>query len=72
MRKSNKTCNENALPILLSISELKSIGIGRSMAYKLLNSEKLPVVQIGARKFMLRDKFMEWLENGGDSTLAIE
>lgn len=67
--KNTNCCNSNELPALLSISNLQAMGMGRSMAYQLLKSPKLPVVQIGGRRFMLRDKFITWLENGGDASL---
>jgi len=37
------------------------MGMTRSMAYQLLNRADLPVVQIGMRKFMLRELFLGWL-----------
>ena len=46
---------------LLSASDLQEMGMGRSMVYQLLNRADLPVVQIGKRKFMHREKFLEWL-----------
>lgn len=47
---------------LLSASDLQDMGMGRSMVYQLLNRTDLPVVQIGKRKFMHKEKFLEWLE----------
>lgn len=66
--KNNNSIDE--FPILMSVHDLQAMGMGRSMAYKLLGSDKLPTVHIGDRVFLLRDKFYEWLENGGDKTLS--
>jgi len=52
---------QNIQPILLSAHDLVQEGITRSMAYQLLNRTDLPVVQIGTRKFMHRDLFLDWL-----------
>lgn len=69
--KNNNCCDSNELPALLSVNNLQAMGLGRSMVYKLFKMPGLPVVHIGGRVFMLRDKFYAWLENGGDSTLDI-
>lgn len=47
--------------VLLSVHDLIEMGMARSMAYQLLNRADLPVIQIGIRKFMLRDLFLDWL-----------
>lgn len=47
--------------VLLSESDRKKYGISRSMWYRLLNREDLPVVKIGGRKFLHRDLFERWL-----------
>ena len=33
------------------------------MAYSILNRENVPVVKIGSRKFIQRDKFFDWLDS---------
>ena len=33
------------------------------MAYSILNREDVPVVKIGSRKFIQRDKFFDWLDS---------
>ena len=73
MKKVAKDTNKfEDFPILLSVCELEAMGMGRSMAYKLLGSDKLPRVAIGKRCFLLRDEFYEWLKSGGDSSLTID
>lgn len=69
--KKNNCCDSNELPALLSVNNLQAMGLGRSTVYKLFKMPGLPVVHIGGRKFMIRDKFITWLENGGDASLKI-
>jgi len=40
---------------------LQDMGFSRSMSYALFNREDIPVIHIGKRKFIRREKFMEWL-----------
>lgn len=65
-----KTTVKSELPILLSAKDIQSIGLSRSMAYQLLNRSDVPIVAIGGRKFLNRDRFFEWLDmntnNGGN------
>lgn len=58
----NTTTTTNEVPMLMSVHDLQAMGMGRSMAYKLLNRADVPVIKIGERKFVLRDKFYAWLE----------
>ena len=50
-------------PFLLSVHDLVRMGVARSMAYQLLNRADMPVVQIGTRKFMHRELFLDWLQS---------
>jgi hypothetical protein len=50
------------LPMMLSANDIQSMGFARTMVYKILSSEDVPVVKIGNRKFVQRDKFFAWLE----------
>ena len=54
----------NNLPILLSSKNSKELGISRSMFYRLMDDEKQLTLTIGNRKFIHRDRFFEWLNNG--------
>ena len=49
-------------PQLMSAKDLQAIGLSRPMVYRLLNREDLPVVIIGRRRLMNRDRFFEWLD----------
>ena len=51
-----------AKTFMLSAHDLVHMGFTRSMAYQLLNRTDMPVVQIGTRKFMHRELFLDWLQ----------
>lgn len=48
-------------PEILSAKDLQDMGFSRSMAYALFNRADVPVIHIGKRKFIRREKFFEWL-----------
>ena len=51
------------LPMMLSANDIQAVGFTRTMVYKILSSEEVPVVKIGSRKFVQRDKFFAWLDS---------
>ena len=46
---------------ILSAKDLQDMGFSRSMSYALFNREEIPVIRIGKRKFIRRERFTEWL-----------
>ena len=52
---------KNVTPEILSAKDLQEMGFSRSMSYALFNREDIPVIRIGKRKFIRRERFMEWL-----------
>ena len=52
----------NTYPEILSAKDLQEMGLSRPMVYRLLNRTDTPVIQIGRRKFMRRDLFVQWLD----------
>ena len=46
---------------ILSAKDLQDMGFSRSMAYALFNRVDVPVIRIGKRKFIRREKFLKWL-----------
>ena len=56
----------NRFPELMSAKHMVEVGLSRPTSYQLLGREDMPVVVIGRRRFMSRDKFLAWLEAGGD------
>lgn len=53
---------KNEFPEMMTAEDLQNFGFTRSMAYAFLNREDVPVIRIGKRKFIRREKFYEWLE----------
>ena len=49
--------------MMLSANEIQAMGFTRTMAYSILNRDDVPVVKIGNRKFIQKDKFFEWLDS---------
>ena len=54
------------LPMMLSANDIQAMGFTRTMVYKILSSDEVPVVNIGSRKFVQRDKFLAWLDSKED------
>ena len=52
---------KNGTPEILSAKDLQEMGFSRSMSYAMFNREDIPVIRIGKRKFIRRERFMEWL-----------
>ncbi len=52
---------KNSSPEILSAKDLQDMGFSRSMSYALFNRADVPVIHIGKRKFIRREKFLEWL-----------
>lgn len=50
-----------AAPEILSAKDLQDMGFSRSMSNALFNREDIPVIRIGKRKFIRRERFMEWI-----------
>lgn len=48
-------------PEVLSAKDLQDMGFSRSMSYALFNRKDIPVIHIGKRKFIRREKFLEWI-----------
>ena len=53
---------KNEFPEMLTAENLQNFGFTRSMAYAFLNRDDVPVIRVGKRKFIRKEKFYEWLE----------
>ena len=53
--------NNFELPMMMSAKDLQSMGFSRSMAYRLLQGDLIPVVCIGNRKFIRHETLLKWL-----------
>lgn len=61
--RGRENMNGNEFPMMLTANDLQAMGFRRAMVYKILNSADVPVVKIGSRKFIQRDKFFKWLDS---------
>lgn len=59
---------KNEFPEMMTAEDLQNFGFTRSMAYAFLNRKDVPVIRVGKRKFIRREKFYEWLEEQERST----
>ena len=51
------------LPITLSANQLaQALGISRANAYTLMHSKGFPMIQIGKRMVVPKNKLIEWME----------
>lgn len=54
--------NENDLPLVLTVAEVKAIlRIGTNSAYDLMNSGEFRTVKVGKQIRVSRSVFLEWL-----------
>lgn len=51
------------LPIMLNANDIMNVlGISRAFAYNIMHDKSLPVIVIGKRRVVNKDKFFTWLE----------
>ena len=51
------------LPLMLSVPEVASVlGISRAGAYELVKGQGFPVLKIGSRIVVPKEKFIEWVD----------
>lgn len=61
MKEKYKSIEE--LPLGLSVPQIGSVlGISRSKAYELVNSENFPKIVIGKRLIVPKDAFLRWMD----------
>ena len=52
------------LPCMLNAKDVeRSMRISRAEAYEQMHSEGFPLIRIGKRMIVPRDKFLEWVDN---------
>lgn len=62
--------SRESLSMMLSANDIQTMGFTRTMAYNIFNRDDVPVVKIGSRKFIQRDKFFDWLDSREKSEIA--
>ena len=70
MKKSNYKSYDD-LPLFLNAATVaEALGIASSSAYELMHEADFPVLKIGNRIVVPKEKFIQWIEqhtNGGES-----
>lgn len=52
------------LPLMLSVQDVAIVlGISKTSAYELVRSKGFPVLKIGSRLVVPKEKFREWIEH---------
>ena len=58
-----KYTNYEDLPLMLNAEDIQAVmNISRAGAYQLMHREDFPVIMIGKRMIVPRDKFLEWVQ----------
>ena len=56
--------SNDQLPCMLNADKIaKYLEISRAGAYELMHSEGFPLIRIGKRMIVPKDKFLEWVDN---------
>ncbi len=59
-----RICSEKDIPAVLGETTIvKLLGLSRTTAYYLLQSEVFPIVRKGSRKFVRKREFLAWLSS---------
>ena len=62
--KSSVYKSYDELPLFLNSDTVaKTLGIAPSSAYELMHEKDFPVIKIGSRLVVPRDKFIAWVES---------
>lgn len=65
---SNIFTNYDQLPLALNADEVAQVlGISRAGAYTLMHSKGFPVLQVGKRLVVPKDKLLSWIEKQVES-----
>lgn len=65
---NTKFTNYDQLPLALSADEVAQVlGISRAGAYTLMHSKGFPVLQVGKRLVVPKDRLLSWIENQVES-----
>lgn len=64
-KKTERATDYNDLPLILDVSHIQQImGISKVNAYKLVHSEKFPLIRHGRLIKATKRAFFKWLERG--------
>lgn len=70
---TDRITDYDQIPLYLGVNELeKTLGIPRSAAYKLLNSEGFPMSIIAGKKMVRKERLLEWLFEKENNRNAVD
>ena len=56
--------SNDQLPCMLNANDIKEyMRISRTQAYEQMHAEGFPLIRIGKRMIVPRDKFLQWVDN---------
>lgn len=56
--------NYDELPLTLSAKDISAfLGVSPASSYSLFKRKDFPIIKIGKRSVVARDRFLEWLEH---------
>lgn len=62
MKNVNQVTSYEQIPLYLNADELaRTLGIPKSSAYSLLNSQGFPMCVIAGKKMVRKEKMLEWI-----------
>jgi excisionase family DNA binding protein len=65
-RRKNRVKRKEDYPLVLTVTEIMEIlGIGKRVAYELMDRPDFPTVYIGRLKRVNRDAFFDWIDQQG-------
>lgn len=60
------------MPYLMTAQNLQQLGFSKSASYAILNMEGMPVIHVGRRKCLVRDKFEKVLDRLIDKKIDLQ
>ena len=62
--------NYDELPLMLSVKELATVlGVSRTSAYELTKTKGFPILKIGSRVVIPKERLIEWIDKNTGSRI---
>lgn len=64
MEKANATVIHNLddIPYMVSARHMQRMGLSRNAVYAMFNRSDFPAIQYGNRRYIRKDRLMDWLD----------
>ena len=63
MKTPGSAINREDFPLVMDAKDLQRIFPSRTVVYKLMALEGIPIIRVGRRKYINRDLFFRWLDS---------